>query len=149
MDNSKLVWGDLEENNNFRIELYNIFGSTGGGSDSAPEYTDASPLDPASIVFNNQMEITFTISGLSGDAATGAYEARLTNCTSPGWWPNVGEDNIPSVTVQGDGTYTLTYNTSNAYSSGVIVFCIDIIDMAPDIADPDAVSVTIDNLRII
>lgn len=149
VDNSKLVWGDLEENNNFRIELYNIFGSTGGGSDSAPEYTDASPLDPASIVFNNQMEITFTISGLSGDAATGAYEARLTNCTSPGWWPNVGEDNIPSVTVQGDGTYTLTYNTSNAYSSGVIVFCIDIIDMAPDIADPDAVSVTIDNLRII
>lgn len=149
VDNSKLVWGDLEDNNdNFRIELYNIFGATGGGSESAPEYTDASPLDPTSIVFNNQMEVTFTISGLTGAAATGEYEAQLANCTAPGWWPNVGED-IPSVTVKGDGTYTITYNTANAYTSGVIVFCIDIINMAPDIADPSAVSVTIDSLRII
>ena len=149
VDNSKLVWGDLEDNNdNFRIELYNIFGATGGGSESAPEYTDASPLDPTSIVFNNQMEVTFTISGLTGAAATGEYEAQLANCTAPGWWPNVGED-IPSVTVKGDGTYTITYNTANAYTSGVIVFCIDIINMAPDIADPEAVSVTIDSLRII
>ena len=42
VDNSKIVCGHLEEaTNNFRIELYNMYGSTASNQ----------PFDPASIVF--------------------------------------------------------------------------------------------------
>lgn len=138
VDNSLLALGDLEnEGNNYRIEIYNEY----GGTASNP------PIDPASIVFNSQMDITFTISGLNGAAATNAYTAQLM-CTALGWWPQVQEGE-GMVTVQGDGTYTLTYTPSaGAYTNGVIVFCIDIQGMARDLDDIDAVSVTIDAINL-
>ncbi len=149
VDNSKLVWGDLEENGNFRVELYNIWGATGAGSDSAPEFTENSPFDPNSILFTSQMQLTFTISGLTGAAATNEYVAQLM-CTSPGWWPSINNDESPvEIPITGNGTYTFTYNAPAAYDKGVIVFCIDILNMFNDIDDPEAVSVTIDSLRII
>ena len=137
VDNSKIVCGHLEEaTNNFRIELYNMYGSTASNR----------PFDPASIVFDYSMELTFTISGLTGAAATNAYTAQLM-CTADGWWPSVGEGQ-GTTTVQGDGTYTIRYSPSAAYN-GVIVFCIDIQEMFSDIENPDAVTVTIDNLSIL
>ena len=149
VDNSKLVWGDLEENGNFRVELYNIWGATGAGSDSAPEFTENSPFDPNSILFTSQMQLTFTINGLTGAAATNEYVAQLM-CTSPGWWPSINNDESPvEIPITGNGTYTFTYNAPAAYDKGVIVFCIDILNMFNDIDDPDAVSVTIDSLRVI
>ena len=149
VDNSKLVWGDLEENGNFRVELYNIWGATGAGSDSAPEFTENSPFDPNSILFTSQMQLTFTINGLTGAAATNEYVAQLM-CTSPGWWPSIDSEKSPvEIPITGNGTYTFTYNAPAAYDKGVIVFCIDILNMFNDIDDPDAVSVTIDSLRVI
>ena len=149
VDNSKLVWGDLEEKGNFRVELYNIWGATGAGSDSAPEFTENSPFDPNSILFTSQMQLTFTISGLTGAAATNEYVAQLM-CTSPGWWPSIDSEKSPvEIPITGNGTYTFTYNAPAAYDKGVIVFCIDILNMFNDIDDPDAVSVTIDSLRVI
>ena len=137
VDNSKIVCGHLEEaTNNFRIELYNMYGSTASNQ----------PFDPASIVFDYSMELTFTISGLTGAAATNAYTAQLM-CTADGWWPSVGEGQ-GTTTVQGDGTYTIRYSPSAAYN-GVIVFCIDIQEMFSDIENPDAITVTIDNLSIL
>ena len=149
VDNSKIVWGDLEGKGNFRVELYNIWGATGAGSDSAPEFTENSPFDPNSILFTSQMQLTFTISGLTGAAATNEYVAQLM-CTSPGWWPSINNDESPvEIPITGNGTYTFTYNAPAAYDKGVIVFCIDILNMFNDIDDPEAVSVTIDSLRII
>ena len=137
VDNSKIVCGHLEEaTNNFRIELYNMYGST--ASDQ--------PFDPNAIVFDYSMELTFTISGLTGAAATNAYTAPLM-CTANGWWPTVGEGE-GMVTVQGDGTYTINFRPSAAYN-GVIVFCIDLQEMYSDIENPDAVTVTIDKLSIL
>ena len=136
VDNNKLVWGHLEnDKNNFRIELYNQYGQT----------ASASPVDPASIVFDYSMELTFTISGLSGDAATKEYNAGLM-CTASGWWPSYS--GTSDVKVKGNGTYTINIKPEAAYN-GVIVFVIDIIDMFSDIAEPDKVNVTIDTLRIL
>lgn len=137
VDNSKIVCGHLEEaTNNFRIELYNMYGATASNQ----------PFDPNAIVFDYSMELTFTISGLTGAAATNAYTAQLM-CTANGWWPVVGEGE-GMVTVQGDGTYTINFRPSAAYN-GVIVFCIDLQEMYSDIEDPDAVTVTIDKLSIL
>lgn len=136
VDNSKLDWGKLEsDKNNFRIELYNMYGST--ASDS--------PFDPNSIVFDYSMELTFTISGLTGDAATKEYDASLM-CTANGWWPNY--QGTSDVKVKGDGTYTIKLKPEAKYN-GVIVLVIDILEMFSDIADPEAVSVTIDSLKIL
>ncbi len=148
VDNSKIVSGHLEsDTNNFRIELYNIYGTTGASDDgSTPSYTANSPLDPTSLVFDYSMELTFTINGLSGAAVANSYTAQLT-CIGTGWWPQVGEG-VGSVTVRGDGTYTINYSPSSAYN-GVIVFCIDIQGIFSDIENPDAVTVTIDNLSIL
>lgn len=136
VDNSKLDWGKLEnDKNNFRIELYNMYGST--ASDS--------PFDPNSIVFDYSMELTFTISGLTGDAATKEYDASLI-CTANGWWPNY--QGTSDVKIKGDGTYTIKLKPEAKYN-GVIVFVIDILEMFSDIADPEAVNVTIDSLKIL
>ena len=51
-------------------------------------------------------------------------------------------------TIQGDGTYTIHYSPSAAYN-GVIVFCIDFLEMFSDIENPDGVTVTIDELSIL
>lgn len=137
VDNSKIVYGHLEEaTNNFRIELYNMYGATASNQ----------PFDPNAIVFDYSMELTFTISGLTGAAATNAYTAPLM-CTANGWCPTVGEGE-GMVTVQGDGTYTINFRPSAAYN-GVIVFCIDLQEMYSDIENPDAVTVTIDKLSIL
>ena len=137
VDNSKIVFGHLEsDKNNFRVELYNQYGSTASNQ----------PFDPKSIVFDYSMELTFTISGLTGDAATKSYTAQLM-CSSSDWSAQVPEG-MGSVTVQGDGTYTISYRPTAAYND-VGVFCIDIVDMFSDIENPDAVTVTIDNLSIL
>lgn len=143
VDNSLISYGDLEGNGNFRIEIYNIYGSTGGGSDSAPVYVEGtSPIDPYDINFSQQMDITFTISGINGDAANNSYTATLT-CTGTGWWPN----GTASATVQGDGTYTISYsNTTGSDFTGVILLYIDMEGMASDIDDIGAVTVTIDSI---
>ena len=147
VDNSKLNWGHLEgSTNNFRIELYNIFGSTGGQDDAGnPLYTDGSPFDPMSIAFTSQIEVTFTVSGLNGAAATGEYDAGLM-LTGTGWWPQYA--GTADTTIKGDGTYTITAKPGAAVN-GVIVFCIDFFEMASDLDDPDAVSITIDSIGII
>lgn len=83
--------------------------------------------------------------GLTGDAATKEYNAGLM-CTADGWWP--AYSGTSDVKVKGDGTYTIKMKPEAAYN-GVIVFVIDIFDMFSDIADLDAVNVTIDSLKIL
>ena len=104
-----------------------------------------SPFDPNSIVFDYSMELTFTIRGLTGDAATKEYNAGLM-CTGSDWRPQYSGTN--DVKIKGNGTYTINMKAAGQYN-GVIVFVIDIFDMFSDIADPEAVNVTIDSLKIL
>lgn len=91
------------------------------------------------------MELTFSISGLSGDALTKEYNAGLMY-TASGWWPSYS--GVADVKIKGDGTYTVTYKPEAAVN-GAIVFVIDIFDIVSDIADLDAVKVTIDSLKVL
>ena len=140
VDNSKLAYGDLEGNGNFRIEFFNEFG---------PTFTDP-PINPADIAFGDSMEITFTLSGISlTSEAAGTYTADY-QFASDGWafgyWGE-GTKNSGDTTITGDGTYTVTF-TPGTDVSGPIVFTIDIFGLAADIEDLSAVTTTIESIII-
>ncbi|MBQ5330243.1 MAG: hypothetical protein J6F31_03200 [Oscillospiraceae bacterium] len=60
-DASKIVYGDVEEKGNFRIEVYNQYGTT--KDDAGYKYD--TPI-------NESLELTFTVSGLNDAAASAA-----------------------------------------------------------------------------
>lgn len=136
VDNSKIVYGHLEgDKNNLRIEIYNEYGSTNSNH----------PIDITAMNFSYSLELTFTINGLTGAAATGEYNAGLM-FTASGWWPSYS--GTEDVKIKGDGTYTITYKPEAAIN-GVIVFVVDIFDMYSDIDDSSAVKVTVDSIKIL
>jgi hypothetical protein len=55
LDASKLVTGDIEENGNYRIEIYNTYGDTAADS----------PIDQAAFTFADTLSVTFTLSGIT------------------------------------------------------------------------------------
>lgn len=134
-DNSKFIVGDLEENGNFRIELYNGFGSTSANP----------PLDPAAVLFSNRIEVTFTISGATFNAgAAGSYNTAIgladNDWSAQYWGGGDGE-----TTVTGDGTYTVYAEPGSDFDTA-LVFVIDISGMANDLESIDAVSVSVDSI---
>ncbi len=136
-DNSKLVFGDLESNGNLRLELYNEYSSTKNNP----------PLDAASVVFENRMEITFSLSGISFNAgAAGSYTTAI-GLADADWSAQYWGGGDGEVTVNGDGTYTIYCEPGSSFDTA-LVFVIDIKGMAADISDISAVSVTIDKVVI-
>ncbi|MFG6685779.1 hypothetical protein ACGK9U_04295 [Mariniflexile sp. HNIBRBA6329] len=133
-DNSKLAFGDLEGNGKLRLELYNDFGSTATNPG----------LNKNSLVFSESVEVTFTLGGITlNSGAAGSYNASIYYADSD-WTPN---GNGANVTVNGNGTYTVTY-APGVDVDGVIVFVIDITGLAADITDLTAVTATIDKIVI-
>ncbi|MGJ5641331.1 hypothetical protein [Formosa sp. S-31] len=133
-DNSKLVYGDLEGNGNLRLELYNEYGST--VADPGVNTEDLASFE--------SIEVTFTLSGVTlNEGAVGTYNASMYYADSD-WNPN-GNGEI--ITVNGDGTYTVSYNPG-AVVEGVIVFVIDVAGLATDVTDLEAVTATIDSIVI-
>lgn len=63
-DPEKIVYGDIEEKGNFRIEIQNAYGLT--GDMSSPNY---GAIDAASFSAAEKIEVTFTISDPNGAAA--------------------------------------------------------------------------------
>lgn len=133
IDNSKILFGHLEDNkNDFRIEIFNEYGST----KSNP------PVDISKIDFRT-ISITFTLSGLSfSEGAAGSYKAGC-YYAADGWYPQY--DGKSDATITGDGTYTITFTPESA-AKGAVVFVIDIFDMVSDLADLSAVSATVDKI---
>ncbi len=131
-DGSKLLYGDLEENGNLRLEIHNEFGGT-----------IADPgLNPADLSFSDSIEVTFTLSGITfNGGAAGSYDASMYYADAD-WSPN-GNGAVTEVT--GDGTYTVSY-APGTDAEGVVVFVIDIVGMATDISDMGAVTATIDEI---
>lgn len=136
-DNSKFVFGDIEGNGKLRLELYNAYGSTASNP----------PLDPASIVFSNSIEVKFTLSGITlKDGAAGSYTAAFglaDNDWSFQYWGGGASD----ITVNGDGSYTMSLSASGDFDTA-LVFVIDIAGLAADISDMSKVSATIDKITI-
>ena len=59
VDQSKLLYGDIEGNGKIRLEIYNAYGDT----------SKDAPIDAAGFSFDDTLSVTFTISGVGGDAA--------------------------------------------------------------------------------
>lgn len=133
-DNSKLVFGDLEENGNLRLELYNEYGSTSGDPG----------LNTADLTSFESIEVTFTLNGINlNSGAAGSYNTSMYYADAD-WSPN-GNGN--AITVNGDGTYTVTYNPGDIMD-GVVVFVVDMAGLGQDITDIEAVTATIDKIII-
>lgn len=137
-DNAKLVTGDIESKGNFRLELYNEFGST----------KQDPPLDPTSIVFANKMFVTFKLEGIALKAgAQGTYKAAI-SFANPDWSVQYWGGGDGDVTVNGNGTYTLFFEPGAAVTNGALVYVIDIAGIFKDIEDPLAVRATIDKIEL-
>ncbi|MBD5138108.1 MAG: hypothetical protein HDT24_02205 [Ruminococcus sp.] len=63
-DAGKIIYGDIEEKGNYRIEIYNQYGDT----------KNDSPVNQATSI-GSSLKITFTVSGLGGGEAAPAEEA--------------------------------------------------------------------------
>lgn len=133
VDNSKIVYGDLENNGRLRIEIFNAYGSTSANP----------PLEMGRLTFDHSMFVTFKLSGVSDnlvDGASGSYKAGL-QFAAGGWWPSYwsGYNNAKyDCIVTGDGTYTV-WMEGEGSANGAEVFCIDINGLSADLADKDKV----------
>ncbi len=132
-DQSKIQVGDFESKGNLRIELYNDYGNT----------KNDPPFDPALIVFNNALKVTFTISGATlVDGAAGTYNTDFV-FSNVNWGPGGTPTNVE---VTGDGTYSVIMTATN--SDPALVFCVDVVGMWADLADTGAVTATVDSIEL-
>lgn len=138
-DNSKILYGDIEGNGNLRIEIYNDFGSTALDP----------PLNTADLVFDQSLEVTFTISGVNlFPDATGSYVGALQYADADWsfqYWGNGAGSG--DTTVTGNGTYTVSLAASGTVD-GAVVFVIDLLGMASDITDLSTVMISVDQIVI-
>ena len=99
-DASKLVSGDIEDNGNFRIEIYNEYGST--ASDPA--------FDPTALSFAQTLTVDFTLTRIEKPSETAATAFLM--FTDRNWafgnWDATLES--ATTTVDGAGTYSVTLN---------------------------------------
>ncbi|MCI5751292.1 MAG: hypothetical protein SOU50_00645 [Oscillospiraceae bacterium] len=63
-DASKIMYGDIEEKGNFRIDIYNMYSET----KDDPAFTNATPIAES-------LSVTFTVTGLGGAAEEAAEES--------------------------------------------------------------------------
>jgi hypothetical protein len=86
-DANKLKYGDLENNGNYRIELFNCWGA-GTAQDSPFGGTDSN--SEAALACNSKIELTYTIVNLKDEDSANGLVAGLTVCDS-NWnssWPD-------------------------------------------------------------
>lgn len=89
VDNSKILYGDIEGNGKIRIEIYNEYGDT---------KKDA-PINPSDWSFDDTLSVTFTVSGLGGEEAadTAADTAADNTATTEKGSPDTGVEGIAVV----------------------------------------------------
>lgn len=71
-DANKFHYGDIEDNGNYRIELFNIWGS--GTAQNSPFRASGGPgeVGEPALAFNKTLEVTFTVVSTTSDG-TGVY----------------------------------------------------------------------------
>lgn len=122
-----------------RIEIYNEYNTSGA---AAPGYYNNS------LLFNGMMLVDFTISGVTGNLASGAsgnYKTELSYAAAswdPGYW---GGANYGSTAVTGDGTYQV-YTYLKGDCAGAVVWTVELYNLWKDLADTSKVNVTINKV---
>ena len=117
--NYNVVQGDIEDNGNYRVDIYNQWDGSGTGSD------ETAGVIPSEVNFQESISVTFTITGI-GNATCNAFM-----CFADGTWATqnwgFNEDGNGSCVINGDGTYTMSLKGSG---SGLGVFAIDFIGLS-------------------
>ncbi len=85
VDQSKILFGDIEGNGKIRIEVYNAYGDTAANA----------PIDPTSITFDDTMSVTFTISGVGGSDAAVDTDAPVAGGDKAS--PDTGVEGVAAV----------------------------------------------------
>ena len=135
-DNSKLVCGDIEQNGNFRADIYNQWDGSGTGDQ------DHCGVDISAVNFAKRIGVTFEISGI-GETSCNAFM-----CFADGTWATsnwgFNEDGTGSVVINGDGVYSMVLNGTG---SGFGVFALDFVGLSNAVG-ADNVKVRIANIRV-
>ena len=117
--NYNVVQGDIQNNGDYRVDIYNQW----DGSDTGTDETSA--VIPSEVNFKESISITFTITGI-GNTSCNAFL-----CFADGTWATsnwgFNEDGNGSCVINGDGTYTMKLAGSG---SGLGVFAIDFIGLS-------------------
>lgn len=147
VDASKIVTGDIEENGNFRIEIYNEYGSTA---------TD-SPIDQNALNFKDTLTVNFTLTTVDMPAEDAAATATTEQTaflmfTDRDWAYGNWDATLESATttVAGDGSYSVTLNTADMAAdqvkdtgaNGAMVFCVDVVNLGASVTDISAIQVS-------
>lgn len=116
VDNSKIVFGDIEGNQKLRIEIFNAYGST----------VNNPPLAVNQINYKKSIKVTFTVSGLG--TLSEPTTAWLMNSAGNVW--NATDEGSVPVSFTGDGTYTVETKGKGIADAGSFVFNVDIENVA-------------------
>ncbi len=117
VDQSKLVWGDLEGNGNLRLEFHNVFGPT-ANNEKDKKFCEPS-IDPASVTGGNLITVTLTIAGLPDNTeAKGQIGYGFST-----------EGKKSVVDIKGNGTYTFEFQGDNDVN-GAEWFSVDFAGLA-------------------
>ncbi len=132
VDASKVACADIEDNGNTRIEIYNEYGVT----------KEDPAIDAAALTWTDTLEIEFTI-----DIVDKTYEYPMgLQYSNTDWSFGIWQDETTACgTFTGNGTYSVTISSEGMEAEnagGVLVFCLDILGLAYDVADFDAVQIS-------
>lgn len=137
-DANKFHYGDIEDNGNYRIELFNIWGS--GTAQNSPFRASGGPGDvgePA-LAFNHTFEVTFTVVSNTSDG-TGVYTPTFNAVR--GWGEGEAQlfgynDGSTLKVVKSDkGQYSLENNQfdmtyeGSGFEGGTIMTFVEIADL--------------------
>jgi hypothetical protein len=119
INQDKVLKGDIENKGNYRMEIYNIYGS---GTGANP------PFDPSVLSFSKRLRVLFELSGMG--TLSSACRADLIYADKNWGVSNWGEA-AGSVNVTGDGTYSVYLDTNGATAvAPPNVFTVDVNGLA-------------------
>ena len=137
-DANKFHYGDIEDNGNYRIELFNIWGS--GTAQNSPFRASGGPGDAGepALAFNKTLEVTFTVVSNTSDG-TGVYTPTFNAVR--GWGEGEAQlfgynDGSTLKVVKSDkGQYSLENNQfdmtyeGSGFEGGTIMTFVEIADL--------------------
>lgn len=134
-DANKFHYGDIEDNGNYRIELFNIWGS--GTAQNSPFRASGGPGDAGepALAFNKTLEVTFTVVSTTSDG-TGVYTPNLVTA-NPSWGGTWGynEGATMEVVKSDKGEYSIKNNQfditykGDVHADGSIMTFVEIADL--------------------
>ena len=137
-DANKFHYGDIEDNGNYRIELFNIWGS--GTAQNSPFRASGGPGDAGepALAFNHTFEVTFTVVSNTSDG-TGVYTPTFNAVR--GWGEGeaqlfgYNEGSTLKVVKSDKGQYSLENNQfdmtyeGSGFEGGTIMTFVEIADL--------------------